>query len=192
MICAAFPDDSACYAFWSPAGPDAVKLVVSGGPNHFEGIFARTDTGLAAEQKFFELQETRRGQGHGRRLARNLAHLYDRLGITHISTYANYTNGGYTWAALGAIALDPGYQRTELTKLLQRAVADGDVPAEYQTLVQELIDSASDKHLMWHFGELETAEGLEIGKIMLLQHGWSAYWDLSDDEAREYLKDALQ
>jgi hypothetical protein len=191
MICSGMPDASEITACWSREGTNTLCVSVETPSGKLLQRFVRTSDGVAALHDLFMLTSNHHGRGHARKLMRNLVHAYDELGIRHMSTYANYGNGGYTWAALGARALEPQLQRDLLPELIDVQIRAGRIHADDREGILDLVDEAEDEELMQVIAALVSEDGEQIGRHILVPHGWEAYWDLADPAVRQYLTDAL-
>jgi hypothetical protein len=185
-----------------PDGPVRATWVVDGAAlrldaEHSEGVFAQTFVrddagGLKAIMDVMVLDPKHHKTGNATRLVRNLAILFDRLGVACAETHANWGNGGYTWAILGARPKDADVQRRELRKRLDACVREGSIPAWAKRHVRETIDSTHDDDLMYEVAALELETTHDIGKVLLGPHSWDAYWDITDEAFRVHLTETLK
>jgi ribosomal protein S18 acetylase RimI-like enzyme len=192
MITSGFPDGPV-KATWSLGADKKACVAATHQHGDFAQKFVRDEDGhLQAEMDALVLDPAYHKGGHAKRLIRNLVIVLDALGVTCASTIANYGNGGYTWAVLGACAKDPETQRGLLKERVAVCVRARTIPAAIQDYIVGVIDRANDHELMHAVAELELNSDHDVGKEILLPHSWNAMWDLSNQTQRDFILEALR
>lgn len=191
MICAGLPSELNIKACWSRPKPHLLRLEIDCPP---EGVFMQTfrphDGAFMVYQDAMVLDPKHHRRGNAKRLVRNLVIAYDEHNITEVRTKANYTAGGYTWAILGARACYPELQQDLLAKCLDDRIRTGQIDARYRRKVMLILDEMKPT-MMQDIAELEGPDGFKIGLALLYGHSWDAYWDLSNQDIRQYIREAL-
>jgi len=138
--------------------------------NHQEvGSFSRTfrkaDSGPQVRHHFFELKETERGQGFGRRFHLNCEEAYLQAGVNSVSLGADLEVGGYAWARMG-FDTSQALKRVDLIRSFNR---------EYDLSLPESMP-------IYKLAAV-TLDGLRIGKQFLLNSRWEGIKYLNPDDA---------
>ncbi len=192
LLCVGIPEGESCEAIWTVTPPRQIVLDVRSSAGRYAQTFIRQTEGWVVIQNLMVLIERYRGGGHAKRLVRNLAIVYDELGIIYASTVANDVLGGYVWAALGARARDPALQRRAMLEKLEVLALQGQIPREYAEAFISQLSKVDDDDLMQWISQLYIEDGADVGRLLLAGHAWEAYWDLNDNKVRDYIRDALQ
>lgn len=122
---------------------------------------------------------------------RNSLIAYDDINVRFVTAYANYHNGGYTWAKLAGRSISPDVERATLLERLPGVAKTHNYAERDIRALENLIKFAPDESLMYELACSASREGVALGKPLLVVHSWEAFWDLADETHRRQIAEAL-
>lgn len=158
----------------------------------FKKRVVRAGADVEIRSDMYFLAAPMQNSGLGRRMFRNSLIAYDKLGVGFVTAYANYHNGGYTWAKLGGRSMDADQDRAALlgqwpSVAGREKFSDRDIFA-----LERLLKTAPDESLMYDIACAANQKGQPLGKPLLVSHSWDVFWDLKDQAHRDLIAKALR